>query len=173
MSSQGWHSVSAYFNSSLFINSAEWLCSVSFFKMLRQNVSVAYFFGGFPTGTCSLPRFLKNFFLLLANIWFCLYCLLLFSYLLILGAFARVFILWDSVVVCRSWFVVILYFPFIFCLFLDIFWVSLFCAISVNVDRSAPMPLIWFSFIVFHFGCSWVLLLLFGVNNVIINNNNI
>ena len=97
MSSQGWHSVSAYFNSSLFINSAEWLCFVSFFKMLSQNVSVAYFFGGFPTGTCSLPRFLKNFFPLLANIWFCLYCLLLFSYLLILGAFARIFILWDSV----------------------------------------------------------------------------
>ena len=27
MSSQGWHSVSTYFNSSLFIHSVEWLCS--------------------------------------------------------------------------------------------------------------------------------------------------
>ena len=162
MSSQGWHSVSAYFNSSLFIHSAEWLCSLSFSKMLRQNVSVASFFGGFSTGTCSLPRFLKNFFLLLANIWFCLYCLLLFSYLLILWAFARIFILRNSLVVCRSWIVVTLYFLFIFCFFLEIFWVSLFCAMSVNIDRSALMPLIWFSILVFHFGCSWILLLLFG-----------
>ena len=47
MSSHGWHSVSAYFCSSLFIHSAEWLCSLSFSKMLRQNVSVASFLGGF------------------------------------------------------------------------------------------------------------------------------
>ena len=33
---------------------------------------------------------------------------------------------------------------------------------SDNIDRSALMPLIWFSILVFHFGCSWVLLLLFG-----------
>ena len=131
--------------------------------MLRQNVSVASFFGRFSTGTCSLPRFLKNFFLLLANIWFCLYCLLLFSYRLIIWAFARIFILRNSLVVCRSWFVVILYFLFIFCFFLEIFWISLFCAMSDNIDRSALMPLIWFSILVFHFGCSLALLLLLGV----------
>ena len=172
MSSQGWHSVSAYFNSSLFVYSAEWLCSLSFSKMLRQNVSVASFFGGFSTGTCSLPRFLENFFLLLANIWFCLYCLLLFSYLLILWAFARIFFLRVSLVVCRSWCVVILYFLFIFC-FLEIFWVSLFCAMSVNIHRSALIPLIWFSILVFHFGCSCVLLLLFGVFAVLPNFSDI
>ena len=78
ISSQGWRSVSAYFNSSLFIHSAECLCSLSFSKMLRQNVSVASFFDGFSTGPCSLPRLLKNFLLLLAKIWFCLYFLLFF-----------------------------------------------------------------------------------------------
>ena len=72
MSFQGWHSVSTYFSSSLFIHSqtAEWLCSISFSKILLQNVSVASFFGGFSTGTCSLPRFLKNFFLLF---YYCYY----------------------------------------------------------------------------------------------------
>ena len=58
MSSQGLHSVLACCNCSLFIRYAEWLCSLSFSKMLRQNDYVASFFDGFPSGTCSLPRFL-------------------------------------------------------------------------------------------------------------------
>ena len=124
----------------------------------------------FSTGTCSLLRFLKNFFLLLANIWFCLYCLLLFSYRLILCAFARIFTLRDSLVLCRScFFCYFLFLFFIFCFFLEIFWVSLFCAMSDNIDRSALRPLIWFSILVFHYGCSWVLLLHFGVFGVLPN----
>ena len=56
----GWQSISACFCSLLFIHSA---------KMIRQNVSVASFLGGFSTHICSLSRFLKNFFLLFANIF--------------------------------------------------------------------------------------------------------
>ena len=47
MSSHGWHSISVYFCSSLFIHSAEWLYSLLFSKMVRQNVSVASFLGGY------------------------------------------------------------------------------------------------------------------------------
>ena len=88
MSSQGWHSVSSYFCSPIFIHSAEGLSSLTFSNMLRQKVSVSSFFHDFSTSIYSLLRFLKNPFLLFANIWFCLQYLLLFTYLLILWAFS-------------------------------------------------------------------------------------
>ena len=94
-------------------------------QYVTPNVSVSSLFGGFSTSVCSLLRFLNNFFLLFANFWFWLYCLLLFTYLLILWAFASIFILRDSLV-CSYWFVVTLYFIFIRCFFLENFWVFTF-----------------------------------------------
>lgn len=81
MSSQGCHSASAYFCCSLLSHSAEWLCPLMFSNMLRQKISVGFFFGGTSTRICCLPMFLKNLFLLFANICFCLYYLLLFLHI--------------------------------------------------------------------------------------------
>ena len=108
---------------------------------------------------------LKNLFLLLGNIWFCLHCLLhffLYTYFLILWAISRAFILriplllldLTLLLVCISF------------MFFVSFWRSFGLhfsdgAMSVNIDRSTLMPLIWFSILVFRFGCIWILLLLF------------
>ena len=111
--------------------------------------------------------FWRTFFLLFANIWFWLNCLLLFTCLLILWAFAWIFILRYPVTVCSSWFVVILYLLLIRCFFLEIFWVSPFCAMSVNIDSSALMLLIWFSSLVFHFSCGCLLLFVFRIFGIL------
>ena len=111
MPSQGWHSVSVYFNSSLFIHSAEWLCSLSFSKMLSQNVSVASFFGVFFFNWhLSFTKVSEQ--LISLNSW----------------AFAKIFILRDSLVVGRSWFVVVLCFLFlIFFLLGDLLGFTFLC----------------------------------------------
>ena len=103
--------------------------SIMFSKRECQNVSVGSFLGGFSTDMCSFPRFLKNLFLLFGKIWFWLTCLL------VLHIFSRLFELllefsfWRILFpVGSSWFVVILYF-LILCFFLEIFWVSPFCAV--------------------------------------------
>ena len=76
----------------ILIHSAEWLYSLLFSKMEHQNLFCCFFFlGGFSTDICSLSRFLKNFFLSFANIWFWRNHLLLSTYLLILWAFAWIF----------------------------------------------------------------------------------
>ena len=106
-------------------------------------------------------------FSMFANIWFWLNCLLLFTCLLILWAFAWIFILRYPVTVCSSWFVVILYLLLIRCFFLEIFWVSPLCAMSVSIDSSALMLLIWFSFLVFHFSCGCLLLFVFRIFGIL------
>ena len=76
----------------ILIHSAEWLYSLLFSKMEHQNLFCCFFFlGGFSTDICSLSRFLKNFFLSFASIWFWRNHLLLSTYLLILWAFAWIF----------------------------------------------------------------------------------
>ena len=106
ISSYGWHSVSAYFGSSLLIHSAEWLYSLFFSKMERQNVSVSSF-SGFSSDIFSLPRFLKNF---LSIVCKRLVLTELFTSFYISPdsfGFCLNFIFRDSLTVCTSWFVVI------------------------------------------------------------------
>ena len=117
-------------------------------QYVTPNVSVSSFFGGFSTDIWSLPRFLNNFFLLFANIWFWLYCLLLFTYLLILGLLLQ-FSFWGILLFAVIGLLLLCISFFIRCFFLETFWVSPFCTISVIIDRSALMPLIWFSSVVF------------------------
>ena len=101
-------------------------CYAKIFLLLLSSVV-------FSTGTCSFARFLKNFFLLLANICFCLYCLLLFSYRLILCTLARIFTSSDSLVVCRFLF---------FCYFLFLFLFSASFWRSFGFRFSVPCPII-------------------------------
>ena len=117
-------------------------------QYVTPNVSVSSFFGGFSTDIWSLPRFLNNFFLLFANIWFWLYFLLLFTYLLILGLLLQ-FSFWGILLFAVIGLLLLCIFFFIRCFFLETFWVSPFCTMSVIIDRSAVMSLIWFSILVF------------------------
>ena len=142
----------------ILVHSAKWLYSLLFSKMEHQNLFCCFFFlGGFSTDICSLSRFLKNFFLSFANIWFWLNHLLLFTYLLILWAFAWIFRHLLLFLVCC-------YFVLLFnSLFFSCRSFGFHLSVSVSIDNSALMLLIWSSILVFHIRCCHLLPFVLGI----------
>lgn len=134
----GWHSVSAYFCPSLFIHSVEWLYSLLFSKMERQNVSVASFLGGFFKWYLFFTKVSEDLFSIACN------------HLVLTELFTSFYMSLDSsgfclnfhfegFSYCLQFFGLLLFFYFflILCFFLRIFWVSPFCTTFVNIDSSA------------------------------------
>ena len=146
----------------ILVHSAKWLYSLLFSKMEHQNLFCCFFFlGGFSTDICSLSRFLKNFFLSFANIWFWLNHLLLFTYLLILWAFAWIFRHLLLFLVCC-------YFVLLFnSLFFSCRSFGFHLSVSVSIDNSALMLLIWSSILVFHICCCHLLPFVLGIFGIL------